>query len=384
MPRRLLVGVGTAREGEEARDVLVEVLEGLATLDVTIQVAIVGRARPRSDLATLADVRALPEPRPRTPAGLAESVARRIAPRLADGVHHLRTSGRRRWLQAPDCVHLNGPEAAPLLRYVRGDVPITVYVHPRDFNMAGLQPRDRGRLLARTTRFLTADDAAIDDLVAHGVDPARIEAAPDPLIFPTPLVDPKERNRARRALGVPPDTFVIGTPPVPDWIDGPDLTLALAWELERRCPTGAPTICWYGMPTDSTQRWPITYDAQRMGLSNLHITDDLPDATAPFAMFDLFDLVVLPSRSSNALPDLFVTHAAAHGTPVLCWSGHPLADDVRRWTDGVVQQPDVAAMADRVLQIADDDAEQNRLRLLGRTATMAEIERLLPLQVPVQ
>lgn len=379
MPRRLLVGIGTAREGKEARDYLVEVLEGVATLDVTTQVAVLGRTLPHHGLSEVADVRALPEPWARTPGGLAESAARRAAPILADGVRRLRTRSHRRWILAPDCVHLNGPEAAPLLRYLPNrTVPITTYVHPRDFNLAGLQPRDRDRLLARTTRFLTAGDEAVDDLLSYGIDPSRIEPAPSPLIFPTPKVDPTERARVRRLIGLHPDAFVIGTPPVPDWIDGPDLTLALAWELQRRRPADTPTICWHGMPTDDTRSWPVDYDAGRMGLTNLTITGDLPGGVDPF---DLFDLVVLPSRSSEAPPDLFVTHAAAHGTPVLCWNGHHLADHVDRWTHGVVAQPDVAAMADRVLHLAFDDAERNRLRHLGRTTTMNEIERLLPLQV---
>lgn len=382
MPRRLLVGVGQAREGEEARTYLVELLEGLATMGVSTQVALIGRAKPRREVAAVADVRVMPALRPRSPAGLTEALARRVDTDLAEGIHDLRTRARRRWLQPPDCVHLNGPEAAPLLRYLRGvDVPVTTYVHAHDFNIAGLQPSDRQRLLTRTVRFLVASEEAGDDLVAHGADPSRIELAPAPLIFPAPVVHPSVRAKARSALGLPPDAFIIGAPPVPDWIEGPDLTLALAWELERRRPGTAPLTYWYGMPTDDERRWPIEYDAERMGLSTLRLRGDLPDSLEPF---DLFDLVVLPSRSSETAPDLFVTRAAAHGTPVLCWSGHRQADEVRRWTDGVVEQPDVSAMAEHVLRLAEDPAEWKRLRLSGRTTTMAEIERLVPLQVPVR
>lgn len=380
MAPRLLVAIGQASEGVEARDYLVELLVGLAPLGIRTQVALLGRVAVRPDLAAVAEVRRMPPTRPRSPAGLSESLARRVDADLAAAVHDRRTRSRRRWIQPPDGVHLNGPEAAPLLRYLPAGLPVTTYVHPHDFNIAGLQPADHNRLIARTDRFLVSDEAAGDDLVAHGVDRARVQPAPDPLIFPVRPPDPSARTAARSARGLPSDAVVIGSPPVPQWIDGPDLTLALAWEVERRRPATAPWTFWYGMPSDDDRRWPIEHDIGRMGLTTVVLGDGMPQTAD---LFDLVDMIVLPTHTTSPLSDLFVTRAAAHGTPVLCWGGHRLAEDVRGWTDGVIPQPDVSAMADRVLGLAEDRAERDRLGRRGRTAIASELERIVPLSVPI-
>lgn len=379
-PPRLLVGVGRAEEGAPGRDYLVELLAGLAALGVHTQVAVLHPGAVRTDLTTVADVRKMVSATPRSPAGLGETVASWLHPRLQAKVHESRLGPDRLWLQPPDGVHLNGPEAVPLLEHLPTNLPLTTYVHPDDFNIAGLQPSERARLISRTERFLVAEDRAGDDLITNGVEPSRVGRAPDPLIFPLPAVDSSVRAAARSALALPPHAFVIGAPPVPQWVDAPDLTLALAWELERRRPGEAPHTFWYGMPTDADRRWPVEYDIERMGLTSVALRGDLPPSVD---LFDVVDVVVLPTHTTAPLPDLFVARAAARGIPVLCWSGDALAEEVRGRSDGVVEQPDVSAMADRILTLAEDADERDRAARRCRTTVTAELERIVPLTVPL-
>lgn len=377
---RLLVGVGQTSKRDEPRRYLLELLSGLAAIGVHTQVAVLSDGPARRELQGVADVRVMAPPRPRAPAGLAESLVRRVDPGRAEDVHDWRTRSHRRWIQQSDCIHLNGPQAAPLLRYVKAlDVPVTTYVHPHDFHITGLQPGDRERLLSRTLRFLVADERTGEDLIANGVDRGRIELTPDPLIFPSLPPADSLLSAARSALNLPAGIFVVGVPPVPDWIDAPDLTLALAWELQRRRGAKAPHLVWYAMPDDDARRWPVEYDIERMGLANVRVVKALPRSIDPF---DLVDAIVLPSHTTQPVPDLFVTWAAAHGTPVLCWDGHPLADDVRGWTGGVVAQPDVEAMADEVLRLAEDTTYRRQKERKGRRSIVAELERIVPSVIP--
>lgn len=395
MGRRILIGAVQASERNEPHRYLVELIAGLDAMGVDVQTALVHDGPARGELEAGADVRVMPRLWPRSPTGLAQSLALRVSVARAEQIRTWRTrragatvrgrpgvgSARRHWLRRPDCVHLNGPQAVPLLRYRETEgVPVTTYVHPAHLGIEGLAPADRELLLDRTDRFLAADDATASKLVGTGVAESRVELAPHPLVFPAPLVLEPARTASRAALGLPKDSVVLGVPPVPDWIDAPDLTLALAWELERQRGQDAPQVLWYEMPTDERRRWPIENDRDRMGLHTVHMVDQLPGAVD---LLDLVDLVVLPTHSTAPVPELFVTWAAAHGTPVLCWHGHPLADEVADWTAGVVDPPDVEAMAAQVLRLVDDPARRRALSRSGRVTTMERIERLAPLEMSV-
>lgn len=395
MRHRVLVGAVQASERNEPHQYLAELITGLHAMGVDIQTALVHDGPARRDLEAGAEVRVVPRLRPRSPSGLAQSLALRVSAERAEQVRTWRTRragatvrgrrgvgpGRRRWLQRPDCVHLNGPQAVPVLRYRETEgVPVTTYVHPAHLGIEGLAPADRALLLDRTDRFLAADEATASELVSAGAEECRVELAPHPLVFPAPLVPEPTRAASRSALGLPAASVVLGAPPVPDWIDAPDLTLALAWELERQRGQDAPRVLWYEMPTDERRRWPVENDRERMGLHSVQVVDQLPDSVD---LLDLVDLVVLPTHSTAPVPELFVTWAAAHGTPVLCWQGHPLADEVAGWTAGVVDPPDVSAMAAQVLRLLDDPARRRALGRSGRVTTMERIERLTPLGMPV-
>lgn len=379
MTRRLLVGVAQADLVNEPRRYLLELLDGLSAIGVDIQVALFDDGPVRRELEAVADVRRMPELAHRSPLGVVQSLAGRAGPELADRVHDGRTAAARRWIRPPDCLHLHGPLAVPLLRYVRrDDVPVTTYVHPYDFRIGGLPPAEVRRVVARTDRFLVADDSVVGDLRAAGVDPERISPAPMPLRFPAPTPSATTRRTARAELGLSADAVVVAVPPVADWSQGPDLTLAVAWELERRAGPEAATVLWYGM-ADGPDRRPVEYDIDRMGLRGVHLAGELPGG---LDLLDLADVVVLPTRTTVDLPDDLAERAAAHRTPLLCWDGHPLAADVRRWSGFVAPRGDVDAMADRVHRLVTDPAAMQGVRESCWRATLADVERIAPLEVP--
>lgn len=350
-------------------------------MGVEVQVALFDDGPVRRELEAVADVRRMPDLARRSPLGVAESIARRADTGADDRVHDLRTAAARRWLRPPDCIHLHGPLASPLLRYVRTPgVPVTTYVHPWDFRITGLPPRDQRRVVDRTDRFFTADDTVVGDLLAAGVDPSRIEPAPTTFLFPPPSVPASARARARARIGLDPTAVVVGVPPVVDWVDAPDLTLLLAWELERRLGPTAPTLLWYGMPTGGDRPWPLVYDMDRMGLSSLHLAEELP---VGIDLLDLVDVLVLPTRTTEELPEGLAERAAAHHTPLVCWGGHPLADEVVRWKGRVMPPGDVAAMATFLAELVVDPVVRRRLEQEAWSERLAEVERITPLAVPV-
>ncbi len=363
-----------------SRDYLVELVRGLGAFDVDVQVAMFEDGPLRPLLEEVADVRVLSPLPPRSAGGLLQSAARRVSPGLADRVHDLRAAADRRWIRPPDGIFVHGPLAAPVLRYERSAVPVTTYCHPWDFSIAGLPPLDLTRLLDRTDRFLVADSdtfggAVVEDLVAAGVDPASIHTAPDTLEFP-----PSTSGRAaiRRRIGIGIDDVVVAVPPVADWVDSPDLTLSLVWELERLSGDRRPVVLWYGMPAGGDRRWPIDYDAERMGISSLLISDDVPSWGEVVAAVDA---CVLPIRATSALPERAVETAVSRSTPVLCWEGHELAGDVQRLGGAVVPRGDVSAMASRVWSMIEGEEPLRRTPPMEWRPLLDDFERVAPIRI---
>lgn len=387
VPPRLLVGVAHADYVDERahpRSHLVEILSRLRNVGVKIQVALFEDGPVRAELERIADVRVI-EPLPHdTVAARVHATAKVVGgPRLAARVEHARRREDRDWIRAPDCVHLHGPLAEPLLSYVSSPaIPVTVYAHPWDFSIAGLSTPQLERLLQRTDRFLAAEDSVARDLVAAGVDPLRIERAVDPAAaFPVTPRPPERSPAARAALGLPADAIVVAVPPVQDWVDEPDLTLGLAWELERLGGAQAPVVLWYGMPEDDERRWPVDFEVRRMGLGRVRV---VPDELDWEGLAAIADAVVLPLRNTERhptpLPAGFARDAAMGTGPLLfCWAGNDRAEEIGRWGGTVVPRGDVETMALQVWGRLRDPAAQREARRARWSTAMADVERAFPL-----
>jgi hypothetical protein len=181
------------------------------------------------------------------------------------------------------------------------------------------------------------------------------------------------------ALGLPSEGRVVAVAPVPDWVDPPDVTLPLVWAVEHRSGAAAPVFYWMGVPDDDDRRWMLDYDIARMGLTRLRTTPDV----LPWSLLLLVaDLVLLPTRSPVVFPEGFAAVAALRPVPVVCWEGHPQADEVARWGGTVVPWGDVPAMADLVADATRSASGWARAAAPSWRLTLAEIERIVPVEVP--
>ncbi|MCC5952429.1 MAG: hypothetical protein JJU45_10090 [Acidimicrobiia bacterium] len=382
MTRRLLVGIGETAEMTRPRQHLVEFLTSLRALEVQTQVATFADGPVNAALAAVAEVQRMQPLPPRSAPALAQSAIRRVSPAVARKVHDLRVRRRAQWIDRPDAVHLHGALGSPLLDYVRSfDGPVTAFIHPWDFSVAGLPLRERRQFVARTDRFLVADDAVVEPLLAAGADPARIEPAPElASAVPAPPASSAERRRARTAAGVPADRPVVLMPPVPGWAALPDTTLALAWEVQRLGGPSGALLVWYGMPASGDPEWPLRYDIDHMDLENVQVMEASP--TWEEAV-DIADVLVLPTAAVEGLPDGFAEVAARQATPLACWEGHPYADDVARWGGTVVAAGDVASMARSVWAMLATERARHRARSAVWSFVTVDAERVAPVRVPL-
>lgn len=381
MTKRLLVGIADTTELNAPRQYLLDVLAGLRDLGVEVDVAAFADGPVLDELGHVATVHRLEPLAHRTAGAAVQTAAGRLSDALAGQVQDVRTRASRALLGGePDCIHLHGVWAMPVLRLVRSpDVPVTVYVHPWDHGILGLPPRDRRHLVERADRFLVADDSVVAQLLEAGVERSRIEPAPgleDGL--PDPVPSAAARARARAEVGLPAVGSVVAVPPVPDWADMPDLTLGLAWEVARRGGEAAPSVVWWGMPAPDERPWPLDHELDHLGLARVHL---VPDELAWDDAVELADLIALPVRSSFTLPGDFAATAARRATPLLCWEGHPQGDELARWGGTVVERADVAAMADRINAAVADPAALRGARMASWRLVTAEVERLVPVGV---
>lgn len=384
MTRNLLVGIAETAALTPPREFLVALLSELATLDVSTQVVAFEDGPVLDALAPLAEVRRLrPLPR-RSAAAVAQAGIRRANPALAGRFQDLRTLRGRRDLDPPDCIHLHGALAMPLLRYVRSpDVPVTVYVHPWDYSIAGLPPRDRRELVARTERFLVADDSVVGPLLDAGVPADRIVAAPDVPPAAPEVPTATEARRGRRAtLGLPADRPVVAILPAPGWSDLPDLTLALVWEVERRRAAGTVAMLWFGVPEPGAgdARWPIDHEVAHMGLTDLGVRSEVPTWDE---VLEIADLVLLPAASADLLPDGFAESAVVAATPLLCWADHPRAEEVRRCGGTVAERGDVVGIATAIVDATASEASLRRARTAVWRGLTSALEQIVPLELAV-
>lgn len=381
MTGHLLVGVAETASLDEPRRYLVDLVRELRSLDVSTQVAAFADGPVLDALDPFAEVHLVEPRRRRSIAALVEGRAHEVSSRAARALGALRT---RTPLRRPDCIHLHGATAAPLLHLVPWpDVPVTLYSHPLDLSVAALDLHDRRELLERTTRFLVASPLAAGPLRIAGVDehlivdaPARVPAAPP---LPPSAAD---HRRSRGRVGLPDDRPLMAVLPSPGWSELPDLTLALVWEVHRRIGPGVAATIWYGVPgaDDVDRRWPVDHEVDHMGLGDLILSDAVADWED---LLETADVILLPSGSSAFLPGDFAEAAASAATPVLCWADHPRADEVARWNGTVAQRGDVAALAEPIATALATEVGLRHARSAVWRAANAALDQIAPVPVLV-
>jgi glycosyltransferase involved in cell wall biosynthesis len=239
---------------------------------------------------------------------------------------------------------------AALVARSRPDVHVYWHIHtvlsrrPRAF--AGHMAKFR--TMGRYVDMILSPAANVAESVARrGGDRSKISVFPsviDPTAFPT--ITPKQRDEARRALGVPPQAEVLlhfGR----DWhIKGGRVFLdALAALLAE----GRPVLGLFNQPGAEARRY-----VERRGLGDhVKMIDLVPDSRA---LYGAADVMVAPSRG-EAMP-FTVMESLCSGTPVVASDlpGHRVLGDALENCMIVPRRPQSFAAAIRAFLERDADA----------------------------
>jgi glycosyltransferase involved in cell wall biosynthesis len=252
------------------------------------------------------------------------------------------------------------------------EIPVLSHVHELDYWIRNRVPAaELEAVRARTDRFIGVSRAVEDCLTrVVGVEPARIERIYE-YLDELPDADQAVRDgeRTRRELGIPADAFVVGGCGTTDWRKGVDLFIVLAKLVARALPEAELRFLWVGGARTGEQAAPLLHDIERAGLARQLLL--LGQTAEPLAQLAAIDVFALTSRE-DPFP-IVNLEAAALGKPVVCFDrAGGAAEFVRDDAGRVVPYLDLAAMAERVVELAGDPALRRRLGETGRRRAHAE------------
>jgi glycosyltransferase involved in cell wall biosynthesis len=234
------------------------------------------------------------------------------------------------------------------------DVPAVVYVHEGRDALAALTERSRRGLLERATIVFAVSQTVHEDLVALGVDPARLRLARPTVRTRRP--SSTEVDAARRELGAAPgEPLVIGCGEA-TWRKGADLFLDVAARL-----AGPVHVAWVGRRSRSFGRL-LDGDASTLRLHDrLTWTGEVADPSAHLAAAD----VLLMTSREDPQP-LVPLEAASVGTPTVAFDVGGLGELVGAGGAIGVTYPDTAAAAASVDRMLRDRAARDVVVDVGR------------------
>ena len=344
-----------------------------ANTDVDFELLFLQGGELEDEFRTLAPVWILDEWAPPRVAAVAESVAWKVGlGRFAPRIRTLALRRRMREVRDVDVVYVNTAGSVRAIRYLDvGEPDVITHVHELsvglDFHLA---PEDHELIRRRTRQYIAVSEAVRAETVrSFGVSPddvalryGFVEAAAD-------RPDPAMTAAHRAAAGIPEDALVVGASGLTHWRKAPDLFVQVArlvrdrWEGERPVH-----FLWVGGEADGPELAPVLYDRAHARLDDvLHFVGHQPD---PQAWFAGFDLLVLPARE-DAFP-LVCLEAAAEGVPIVCFDNGGMPEFVREDAGFVVPYPDVAEMADRVLELLGDADLRRRLGAVAAARSVAD------------
>jgi glycosyltransferase involved in cell wall biosynthesis len=264
-----------------------------------------------------------------------------------------------RWLRAsrPDVVHVN------CLPHVRGaraahHAGRPVVWHVREI----LPPGPRRRWFASRISSYAASIVAVSEAVAawlreEGLG-ARVAVVPNGVDLP--LVE-RDREAARRALGLPVDGIIAG-------LFGqlrPHKGVLEAIEAVAAARVGAPglrlLVAGDGPPSFLAE---VDAEAERRGIrASFH---RLPGLSDPSDLFAAADIVVLATRTPDPLPRA-VLEGMAFARPVASFRSGGAAEMVVEGQTGfLVDAGDVSGLGRAIARLAADTALRQRLGAAGR------------------
>ncbi|MBL8778117.1 MAG: glycosyltransferase family 4 protein [Acidimicrobiales bacterium] len=325
------------------------------------------------EFRSLAPVWILDEWDPPRPAVVLDSLAwkfglERHAPRIRAAALRWRMRGVRDF----DVVYVNTCGSVRPLRYLPLEDPIVLtHVHELSVGLDfHLPPEDRELIREVTRHYITVSDAVSEDTErVFGATPDQITRQYGFVELPPEDVPLAETAALRSSLGIPDDAPIVGAAGLTHWRKAPDLFVQVARLMGDRHPGPAPHFVWVGGEAGGPELEPVRYDVEHAGLADrMHFLGHQSD---PLPWFRLFDVLLLPARE-DAFP-LVCLEAASLGVPIICFDNGGMPEFVGDGERGfVVPYPDLAAMAERTLEVLGDDELRDRLGDAARAKARSE------------
>ena len=295
------------------------------------------------------------------------AVHRRLGPRALRRVGLVRIGGglagrgvRKALRDVPrdGVLYLSSAHSAAILRYLPpGQRTIVTHLHALDRRAdPPLAPDKVSALLAATDLWLADDDETRTWAAeSWGIpeESIRVTAAP---------VDPGTWNRATKPTS--PNELRLGIAGG-DWFKR-DHAPRLVQALCRLRPRLHLELVWTRAVTTTEHLGPLLHDLERLGMADALELSSLPDGPVP-ALDDIDALALtLPDEDAPWL----TREALAHGVPIVCFDTHRDAASVRTGGGVVVEYPDVAAMAQAIIDINEGNDRSGSMSVLQRQAAL--------------
>ena len=263
----------------------------------------------------------------------------------------------------PDVVHIHGYRMEITdQRVVAGlGIPTVTTIHGAT-KFGGLKGRFLEWVQRRNYRRFDAVVAVstplFEETLREGVDPERLHLIPNAW---SGFHEPLPREDARKALGLDPESQVVGWVGRLFPVKGADVLLDAVSRLPEPRPTAV--IIGYGPEKD---RLESLVGALKIGAS-VRFYPEIRDAGRYFRAFDTY---VLSSRSEG-LP-IVLLEAMAAGTPIVATRVGGVPDALRQDESWLVPSEDAASLADAIHRSLTDPAEA--ARRAGRAAARLKEE----------
>ncbi len=274
-----------------------------------------------------------------------------------------------------DVLHLHGYGATTFGRLVaaRRKIPVVLHEHANLTDTPWFQ-KIADRMLAPVTDLAIAVSRSTADFVIRA---RLVPAERTKLVYlGVPLEefsrprDAAEIAGARRALGIPPETFAIGTVTRLMPSKGNEYLVEAAPSIVKGLPAARVYIAGEGeLQADLEAR------ARALDLGGRLVFLGFQRDVAQ--VLSAFDLLVFPSLWEGT--PLTVLEALAMGKPIVSTDADGLQDVLTNGTDAVmVPRRDASALADAIVRLASDPAERARLAANARrTGAAYDIDRFV-------
>lgn len=255
-------------------------------------------------------------------------------------------------------LYLSSAQAGAVLRYLpAGNRTVITHVHALDRRADPPLADDKVAALVAATDLWLADDADTMRWLADtwGIDGSTI-------VELAPPVDPGSWNRATTPTD--PEELRLGIAGG-EWFLR-DHTPRLVQALRRLRPALRLDLVWMRAVTTTDHLGPLLHDLERLGVVDALELSPLPDG--PIPVLDDIDALAL------ALPDedapWLTREALGHGVPIVCFATHRDASSIRAGGGVAVDYPDVAAMAQAIVDLNEGNDRSGAMTVLQRRAAL--------------